>query len=484
MAGNRGTVLLAAVCVLAVLVVACSGGFVSGSAHGGLALRSVQENRGTDASATAHRMAPATLSLRGGTSKRSGWSKRHEPDSDAMSVEEDDEGSSSYSSRYNDNEDSSSEASDAGSKRRHAGKHKVTKKHDSVSEEDSRSDSRHSGDEDSHESASESHSQHPHSHSDSEDSRDDRDDSESSSSEPPRRCHRRKGGKAMKDESEHEDHESHSQGQSHDEDRSEESHSHDSEEEHSHSHSEEDGRSHSDDSSTRSDESRLDETEDESRQGEDDMSGDDDRDMLQDGTQMKRLALAGAEARELATMGEGRELSETLQGRTFIIERDNHADSLLSGFEILRRRADDASTAGKSFCDIIVDAGGVQVHAHKAVLASISPELETIMSSAGKTGVVKLHGVDPRGLQGAISYIYNGSVEVSPMDLPSVLKAAEVLAVRPLKDACIEHLLEDLSVSTPLQKASCILLQFLSLGMFSLCLLCQPLPIEIFGTQI
>ncbi len=139
-------------------------------------------------------------------------------------------------------------------------------------------------------------------------------------------------------------------------------------------------------------------------------------------TRTKRLTMGGAEDRDITTLSERREVPQepSWMQNSVVIGRRKHSNALLHGVEFLRGRVN--RNESKSFCDITLQAGGVQMPAHKAVLAAMSEELENMVLNVGASGVLQLPGVDARGLQCALSFIYNGTVEVTNADLPSVLK--------------------------------------------------------------
>jgi hypothetical protein len=162
----------------------------------------------------------------------------------------------------------------------------------------------------------------------------------------------------------------------------------------------------------------------------------DDEDMLSDyndraqrDARIQRLTMGPSESRDITTVGERREVPQELawMQNTVVMGRRKHSNALLHGVEFLRGRVN--RNESKSFCDITLEAGGVQMPAHKAVLAAMSEELENMVLNVGPSGLLKLSGVDARGLQSALSFIYNGTVEVANADLPSVLKVMLVCSV-------------------------------------------------------
>jgi len=198
-------------------------------------------------------------------------------------------------------------------------------------------------------------------------------------------------------------------------------------------------------------------------------SSDDDESMADDAPELDDDGLYGppqrllrgpasSESRELTTAPPAPPTSSALSAHhrhpdeedAVVVEREGHGPALLAGIDFLRaRHAEGGST--KSFCDVALEGGGAHVPAHKAVLAAVSPELEALVMGADKKGIVKLEGVDAKGLHGAIGFIYNGTVEVPRSELPSVLKASDVLHLRPLKDACLDSILSGLDPSNALK---------------------------------
>jgi hypothetical protein len=193
------------------------------------------------------------------------------------------------------------------------------------------------------------------------------------------------------------------------------------------------------------------EEEDEDEDEEDDhrMAEDDESDFDEDDDNTygapKRLTYSGPESREMTVANSvDRDLAEKVAhddgSELVVVDRDDHGASLLSGLEFLRARHAEHGSA-KSFCDVALEGGGAHVPAHKCLLAAISPELEALVNTADKKGVVKLSGVEARGLHAAIAFIYNGTVDIPRADLPAVLKASDVLSLRPLKNACLDNML-------------------------------------------
>jgi hypothetical protein len=191
--------------------------------------------------------------------------------------------------------------------------------------------------------------------------------------------------------------------------------------------------------------------EEEDEDGEDDhrMAEDDESDFDEDYDDTygapKRLTYSGPESREMTVANSvDRDLAEKVAhdegSELVVVDRDDHGASLLSGLEFLRARHAEHGSA-KSFCDVALEGGGAHVPAHKCLLAAISPELEALVNTADKKGVVKLSGVEARGLHAAIAFIYNGTVDIPRADLPAVLKASDVLSLRPLKNACLDNML-------------------------------------------
>ncbi|XP_036607808.1 kelch-like protein 9 isoform X3 [Trichosurus vulpecula] len=82
-------------------------------------------------------------------------------------------------------------------------------------------------------------------------------------------------------------------------------------------------------------------------------------------------------------------------------------------------------------CDVTLEAGGIHFPAHRVVLASASGYCRALfLGEAGPETVVRLQGIQPRGLENVLHFLYSGRLHLSPDNVKETAQAAEVLLVR------------------------------------------------------
>lgn len=112
-----------------------------------------------------------------------------------------------------------------------------------------------------------------------------------------------------------------------------------------------------------------------------------------------------------------------------------HSDAILKGLSAFR--------ASKAFCDVVLCAEGAEYPCHKVVLASFSPYFRAMFSSqmAEQTqNRVVLNGVEAETLRDLIDYAYTSAVTITRANVQSLLSAANLLDVAPVKDVCCAFL--------------------------------------------
>ncbi|XP_017569285.1 kelch-like protein 28 [Pygocentrus nattereri] len=109
-----------------------------------------------------------------------------------------------------------------------------------------------------------------------------------------------------------------------------------------------------------------------------------------------------------------------------------HSEQLLQGLQLLRQ--------DHELCDIVLRVGDVKIHAHKVVLASISPYFKAMFTgnlSEKETSEVEFQCIDEAALQAIVEYAYTGTVFISQETVESLLPAANLLQVKlVLKECC------------------------------------------------
>ncbi|NXC90880.1 KLH28 protein, partial [Cercotrichas coryphoeus] len=112
-----------------------------------------------------------------------------------------------------------------------------------------------------------------------------------------------------------------------------------------------------------------------------------------------------------------------------------HSEQLLQGLNLLRQH--------QELCDVVLRAGEAKVHAHKAVLASISPYFKAMFTgnlSEKENAEVEFQCVDEAALQAIVEYAYTGTVFISQDTVEALLPAANLLQVKLVVKECCAFL--------------------------------------------
>ncbi|XP_008468152.1 ring canal kelch homolog [Diaphorina citri] len=93
-------------------------------------------------------------------------------------------------------------------------------------------------------------------------------------------------------------------------------------------------------------------------------------------------------------------------------------------------------------CDVKLIADGVEVAAHKMVLAACSPYFHAMFISfeESKQERIVLKGVDPNALKLLIDYVYSCEIYVTEENVQMLLPAANLLQLTDVRDACCDFL--------------------------------------------
>ncbi|TRY83553.1 hypothetical protein DNTS_016263 [Danionella cerebrum] len=112
-----------------------------------------------------------------------------------------------------------------------------------------------------------------------------------------------------------------------------------------------------------------------------------------------------------------------------------HSEQLLQGLQCLRQDG--------QLCDVILRVGESKIHAHKVVLASISPYFRAMFTanlSEKETSTVEFQCIDQAALKAIVEYAYTGTVLISQETVESLLPAANLLQVRLVLEECCSFL--------------------------------------------
>lgn len=93
-------------------------------------------------------------------------------------------------------------------------------------------------------------------------------------------------------------------------------------------------------------------------------------------------------------------------------------------------------------CDVTLVADGVEIAAHKMVLASCSPYFYAMFTSftESKAEKITIQGVDGQALQLLVDYVYSSEIQVTEDNVQVLLPAAHLLQLTDVRDACCEFL--------------------------------------------
>ncbi|RXM97488.1 Kelch-like protein 28 [Acipenser ruthenus] len=119
-----------------------------------------------------------------------------------------------------------------------------------------------------------------------------------------------------------------------------------------------------------------------------------------------------------------------------------HSEQLLQGLQLLRQH--------RELCDIVLRVGDAKIHAHKVVLASISPYFKAMFTgnlSEKENSEVEFQCIDEAALQAIVEYAYTGTVFISQETVESLLPAANLLQVKLVLKECCAFLESQLDAS-------------------------------------
>ncbi|XP_063443616.1 kelch-like protein diablo [Mytilus trossulus] len=113
----------------------------------------------------------------------------------------------------------------------------------------------------------------------------------------------------------------------------------------------------------------------------------------------------------------------------------SHPAQLLSGLRDLQNRT--------QFCDVIISVDGQEFPCHKVVLSAFSQYFRAMFGGGlaeSQQRKVSLNGVEPAMVQTLIDYGYTSEVVITRQNVQSLLSAANLLEIIPVKEACCLYL--------------------------------------------
>lgn len=115
----------------------------------------------------------------------------------------------------------------------------------------------------------------------------------------------------------------------------------------------------------------------------------------------------------------------------YLFVEHSHPVQLLTGLNSLRHK--------HSFCDVTLCVDGVEFPCHKLVLASFSPYFMAMFSgemAESRQDKVSINGVESSMIELLIEYAYTAEILITKTNVQSLLSAANLLEILPVRDAC------------------------------------------------
>ena len=119
--------------------------------------------------------------------------------------------------------------------------------------------------------------------------------------------------------------------------------------------------------------------------------------------------------------------------RTF--QMTNHAVDCFKVIKQLQRSRD--------LCDVTLLVDGTEFHAHRIILAGVSPYLRAMFTNGMLESAqrkVEIGGIDASTMESLIDFAYTGSIEVNIENVQCLLAGASLLNITPLRNACSNFL--------------------------------------------
>uniref|UniRef100_A0AAY4A7C7 BTB domain-containing protein n=1 Tax=Denticeps clupeoides TaxID=299321 RepID=A0AAY4A7C7_9TELE len=126
----------------------------------------------------------------------------------------------------------------------------------------------------------------------------------------------------------------------------------------------------------------------------------------------------------------------------FLMLSKSHGADVLSRFQQLR-------VAGR-MCDVVLEAGGVEFPAHRALLACSSDYFWSLFQEhtlESKAWNLSLPALCPAGLEQVLDFIYCSWLSVCPSTLEDILVAASYLQVTSATELCSRYMADSLSLN-------------------------------------
>ena len=107
-----------------------------------------------------------------------------------------------------------------------------------------------------------------------------------------------------------------------------------------------------------------------------------------------------------------------------------------------------AMRKSRDLCDVVLIVDGVQVHAHRIVLSSLSPYFKAMFTgdmAESKQREITINGIDAETLESIIDYAYTANIKITEDNVQLLLPAASILQFEEIRQVCSNFMLHRLS---------------------------------------
>lgn len=108
------------------------------------------------------------------------------------------------------------------------------------------------------------------------------------------------------------------------------------------------------------------------------------------------------------------------------------------------------SHRGNLLCDVVLMADGLEIPAHRVVLAACSPYFYAMFTgdlAEAHTERIVLQEIDGKALALLVEFMYTAEIQVTEDNVQSLLPAANILQLVEVRDACCDFLQSQLHPS-------------------------------------
>ena len=122
---------------------------------------------------------------------------------------------------------------------------------------------------------------------------------------------------------------------------------------------------------------------------------------------------------------------------------EGHSTRLLSKMASLREQ-------GHKLCDVVLELGSKKIYAHRVVLSACSSYFCAMFTNSmmeSKQETVKLSDIEEKALEDLVEFAYTSKIDIHEGNVQSLLKAASILQLSEVTDACSVFLSQQLHPS-------------------------------------